>query len=899
MGKLSNLAKNGRSGNGVQAGGRDPKRLKAHEIRSIAAQSSDAALKDGELDVQAFLNARGFEIKALDESMRRTQTSKTSRAFQKVPFVMRRRAAAHNHKRVPKRLHKRARKEMEIDNTPTVNSKTRKPKTTRSRLRAETALRLGKLAEKKRRKALLKKGNDGKLDEQTIVTRMARPKLRRNTLNSPVVIEKKFRKRQIHKTWLPTHLWHTKRARMTDPKEPMWRFALPITPNQKCYRPAHRAYWEKGALAWDMSYMSTISLSGADKSIEHILRALGLDAERLWNEKGERWRDGAVHWSGNLSRKVNGSKKTIGPATVLWNPQLDPIPSDGGQKGVFKRLMIRTHPSIFFETFDELLRLAKGLTPRPCIEDLRYEIGSIDITGPSATEALLGVVKPYRSTGEANNPHVKKFEALAGLGGPSALPSGSLLAFSIMDPRLQYPPRAIKLPSSTDPTAHSSLMDLVASWHKDDQKMPYSLFDRDARFKASCLPSQKTINRRKSKKGPGALLEPIETDPEIPIILLASRTSNNTGTWTLMMPWKCISPSWYALMHYPLSSGGNPGFGGLNEIRQLAFEQSTPWFPGDHPATAAGMKWELDQRQARRKAWDRMPKGKRVNYQTIDLGFGRKGEVGEGWNCDYEGLLGLGVSDFPKGSVDVEMLEPNEDGKNTAQTTQSKLTTPSKHPLTQLVHLSKHAIKSYLVPNAVPPPPSSLATVKIVFLGRGVPDTGARIYRLPASASVSVSSQAEVRATDRSRTPYLPGGLPKNLREQWLASIPDTRGKTAAQPAKGGLKHNTSASINLEMRKRLLAQELTASPEDPTDSAIGGGLNGHLPCPDADDLVGFVTSGSFNLRAGRPEAIGCVSVDKVMEELKRAGGKADKGSRVCVVRNSGQSVGWIARWELV
>ncbi|KAI0130182.1 ribonucleases P/MRP protein subunit POP1-domain-containing protein [Xylariales sp. AK1849] len=877
---------------GSQAHSRDQRRFKPWETRTIAAQYSDAALKDGELDVQGFLNARGFEIKALDESMRRTRTSGHSRAFQQVPFTMRRRAAAHDYKRVPKRLHRKAQREMQIDNTPTVNAKTRKPKTTRARLRAETALRLGKLAERKRRQKLLKKGKEGKLNEQTIATRMARPKVKRNTLNQPAVMNPKFRKRQLHKTWLPTHLWHAKRARMTDPKEPLWRFAIPLTPTQKFYRPTHRAQWEKGALAWDMSYMSTIGLCGATKSVEHALRALGLTAESLWSQRGERWRSGAVHWNGSLRRKQDDILRTIGPATIFWNPESQLGTTEGAQEqGITRRLFLRLHPSIFLETFNELLRTTKGLTPRPYIEDLRYEIGSIDITGPSSTEALQGLLYPYHDKPETKEPHAQKFESLAGLSGPTTLPLGSLLAFSIMDPRLRYPPRRVNQPGTTDQVARSSLMQTVSTWHKDEDLAPYALFDRDARFRASRLPSQKSLNRRRGKKGPGALLELTEADPGIPIIMLAQRHSTTTGTWTLMMPWKCILPTWYGLTHYPLSSGGNPGFGGLNEIKQLAFEQGIPWFPGDFPASVAGMSWELEQRLVRKKAWDRMPNGKRVNYDTLDLGAGRKGEIGDGWSCDYETLLGLEPLVTSMEKPDAEMDDRGTEEGELVQKPEKQVTGNSKHPLTRLTQISKLALDAFFLPKATPLPPTALVTVKITFLSRGVPDPCARVYRLPATKPVLTSTPAEVPEEDPPLTKNT--GTPSNLGVQWLATLPK-KGK-AARP-NPGLKHNSAANIDLEARKRLLAQELT-TPYRP--SAKDGGINGHLPCPDAEDLIGFVTTGSFNLRNGRAEAIASLSAQKALEESRRYRNKTDAATRVCVVRNAGQNIGWIARWELV
>lgn len=874
---------------------KDARRAKLHSTRNIAAQHPDAALKDGELDVQAFLNARSFEIKAMDESMRRTKLSSTSRAFQKVPYPLRRRAAAHNHKRVPKRLQRRARWEMKEDNTPTVNSATRQASATRGRLRAQTARRLDLLARKTRKKKLLKKGC---LDPAMIEVRAARPKIRRNVLNDPPVLATKFRKRQLNKTWLPTHAWHTKRARMTPPKEPLWRFAVPVTTNEKRYRPTHRAHWEKGAIAWDMSYMSTISLCGTAKSVEHTLRALGMVAEWLWNEnpKGQRWRQGQIHWAATLSRPVGGESRPIGPATVIWNPEEQPGPTS--ETKTTRRLFIRVHPSAFLETFNELLRVVKGITPRPYIEDLRYEIGSIDVTGPQATEALYTVLKPYRDQSKGEEAHALAFESLAGLIAPAVLPSGTLMAYSVMDPRLRYPPRREDLSRAREEQA----VQAAAEWDGAAPTLPFALFDRDARFKASRLPSQKNLNQRGSKSAPGTYLEPTQIDPKIPVLLLALRGplhsgshSTSPGRWTLMLPWKCVPPIWHNLMHCPLSSGGNPKFGGLNEIRQISFEQGLPWFPGDFPATDAGLAWELQQRLDRKKAWDRMPKGKRANYETLDLGASRKGEVGEGWKCDYEALLQLSPTRANE-RADVEMADTANDAMPMEPRSQGE--NPPKHALGGLMHLSKAAFERCLTPKpkAELPPPGSVVTVRFQVLGRGVVDACARMYRLPVTQFTATSTHADVPATlPPSKEP---GKLPTDLREQWLAQIPK---KAEQSRPKRPPKFNSAADLDIETRKRLLAQELMAGQAAPypPPASTHDNINGHPLCPDAADLIGFVTTGSYNLRMGGASGIATISAEKALEEMQRYKRKDDAAARICVVRNAGQNVGWVAKWELV
>ncbi|KAK8102813.1 POPLD domain-containing protein [Apiospora sp. TS-2023a] len=863
VGSKKRPSENSSSGNankrpktGEQNGG--ARKSKIHTIRAIAAQYPDDALKDGELDMQAFINARSFEIKALDESMRRTATSQTSRAFQKVPFSLRRRAAAHNHKRVPKRLQKRARKEMVNDNTPTVSARTRKPASTRARLRAETAKRLGKLIERKRKKSLQK---HGELDPEIVQIRAARPKIRRNALNSPLVTEKKFKKRQLDKTWLPTHLWLAKRARMTKPKEPLWRFAIPLTPNAKSL--------------WHYKMRRTsLEISWLDGRL-----AMERQAERPRLEIGNK----PLEYDFDSEKGVD--PRTIGPATMIWNPEETNEATAETTKT--RRLFIRVHPSVFLETFNELLRLAKGVTPKPYVEDLRYEIGSIDVTGPSATEALSTVLKSYYSKPGLKEAHAAKFESLGGRVEPSSLPAGSLLAFSAMDPRLQHPPR--RLPTSKE---NGLGVETVAKWYQLYQSsQPFALFDRDSRYKASRLPSLKSLNKRRGKGGPGALLEPTQVDPKIPLILLSHRPpviqghSEGPGTWTVMLPWKCVLPVWYSLMHCPLSTGGNVMFGGVNELRQLAFEQRVPWFPCDIVGSDAGMVWELQQRQERKSAWDRMPKGKRVNYDTLDLGAGRKGEIGSGWSCDFETLLGM----QPQTGLEVEDVTMADVGDETADatTTQSK----GSHPLQQVKHVTKAELQSYRASKAEQLPPFSVVTVRVSFLSRGTPDTCARIYRLPKEQPAS--TQAEVPATEPPAKRSSNSKLPADIRKQWLAQIPQNSPATRQGKPKKPPKFNVSSEMNPETRKRLLAQELLKQPPTscPPVAPTQDTINGHPLCPDAEDLIGFVTAGSYHLRTGQSEGIATISAAEAVQHKT--------GEGLCVVRNVGQNVGWIARWKLV
>ncbi|RKF63747.1 Ribonucleases P/MRP protein subunit pop1 [Erysiphe neolycopersici] len=915
-----------------------PKTAKKYEkkidARSIATQSSEAALKNGQLDVEAFLRSREFEIKALQDGMQKAKKNLSKRALQKVPRAMRRRTASHNVKRLPRKLQKRAAKEMKFENTPTINANKRKPRTSRGRLRTETAKKLCLLSAKNK---IISRDNDGK--NKNISTRLPRPKIRRNQLNQAPILKSKFRKRQITKNWLPTHIWHAKRAKMTEPNNPLWRFAIPITPTEKSYRPTHRAGGLRGAIAWDMSYISTICLEGSELSLEIFLKKIGVTEKWLWEEKGLKWRNGKRSWTGWLSRVVKDKSIFLCPSLILWCPLIhdpkkvettnttttsdvntdtttttavattdaatDTTTASSTTKRRFpkkptRRVFLRIHPSAFLETWTELLRLSKLQRPAVRIQDLRFEIGSIDITGPGSTESLLGILHPYSQIGIDIEKHAETFNSLSRLTNPATLPHDAMLSFSIMDPRLRYPPRTIKIPAANDEENIKFLQSLT-EWPVDNFTGASSIFDQETRFRATHLPSQKSINRRKGLAPPGTYPPTEKNDPPIPIVLLASRIDKSTssqGTWTILAPWKCILPLWYGLVHYPLSTGGNPRFGGLQELQQIHFEHGSPCFPMDYLGTSSGFSWEIQERLKKKSEWDKKPKGKRIEWSSLDLGNGRIGEVGRGWSCDFEYLL------QPKKSKDKEENSNNE----------------GKEKIDGLPFLdflqSSDLNKALLSKSLAPPSSNTVSTVRIKLVGRGVARYAARIYRLPRAELSSDSPNTDSTIT---------------IRDQWLSLLPannktsnsSSRKYTGAKSAKrqiGRIPVNTP----LPHRVRLLAQSLLQQPPSlfPNDAEHDKLRRKNDPfdhplIPNVEDLIGFVTTGEYCLVDGKATAIGNILACKVLDDfypnhfnLKQSNPPektrscksfknfvANKYARLCIVRNSGEAIGRLAFWE--
>lgn len=85
---------------------------KIRDARNLASQTSSKAFKNGELDVDKFVKSREYEIRALEQGLARSKKALTKRAFQQVPYQLRRRTASHNVKRIPKKLRERGKREV-------------------------------------------------------------------------------------------------------------------------------------------------------------------------------------------------------------------------------------------------------------------------------------------------------------------------------------------------------------------------------------------------------------------------------------------------------------------------------------------------------------------------------------------------------------------------------------------------------------------------------------------------------------------------------------------------------------------------------------------------------------------------------------------------------------------
>lgn len=561
-------------------GSNDSKSLKRSKIkraRDILAQRPDAAITGSSMDVPRFVEARKFEIEQLEKAMLKSKLTGRKRAFQLIPRGLRRRTASHNVKRVPTRLRNRAKQEMEADNTPPIKKQKLKghervvQESTHRKLQRESA------------------GRPLKPQDHVGI----------NCLAKPPKSKPKFVKRQRDKVWLPTHVWHSKRAHMVN----RWGFSVVDRPSEKSYRATHRAHTVSGAIAWDTSYFGTMMLSGDVDLISKILcRFMSPLACSTVVMTGSRC------WEGMC---MDG-EQSLGPGLVYWNS------TDNNNKDVQRNVLIRLHPAIYEQVFSLFLTEAAQL--RVECHDLRYALGSIDLLGSKSINAFQMILHPDESLDST-----KTWKSLSGTANSTSLRSNLAITMDVADPRLFS---TDKLPKAST----TEISNITLEWPKYMASKSKLL---SAQSRQSSYDSQ--LSLKELNRGKGAELRGEENPYKaqynrysIPIILLKR---GDGESWTLLLPWGWVLPFWHCLVHIH-----HIRIGGLQQQHQLAFERGLPYFPVDYPNTVAGIAYETERRSTFQRVWERKPPAKRVTFEAVDTVDNTRGELGNPFGCDWEYL---------------------------------------------------------------------------------------------------------------------------------------------------------------------------------------------------------------------------------------------------------------------
>lgn len=188
----------------------------------------------------------------------------------------------------------------------------------------------------------------------------------------------------------------------------------------------------------DTSYFGIIELHGARQELIRVLQRIASGAFA-----GAKYESGAKVARVDVYRVDAYPLSLIGPAEIIWQG------AEMTQAGKDERTVwVRLHPAMFDQVWQEL----KIASAQPVaggsssshnvaaplhIRDLRGEVDSFELTGPTAGRVLRRVLRVCHD----EDPEKRGFfEALGHMQSAGALPEGLVAGFKVYDPRLQCVP---------------------------------------------------------------------------------------------------------------------------------------------------------------------------------------------------------------------------------------------------------------------------------------------------------------------------------------------------------------------------------------------------------------------------------------------------------------------------
>ncbi|KAK7204206.1 ribonucleases P/MRP protein subunit POP1-domain-containing protein [Myxozyma melibiosi] len=823
------------------------KAFKTANARTIISENINNHLVNGRLNVVNFVESRQYEINQLTSAIAKSKKQQKQQAFQSVPNFLRRRAASHHVKRLPKRLHARARAELESASEPQKPKSRRHP--SKFYIRRATALKLARIYKSTRKPVRIRRRRD-------------RASVGTNTFASTrPVADLKFKRRQKNKTWLPTHLWHAKRAHMVT----KYGFSIPAHPNDKCFRTIYRKAESStagGGVVFDSSYYSTLVLAGGTDSIQKLLYFLTGD-NTTCHRLGYTYEGPIYAQAPTEDDKFENFKHD----TSLAADHLLGYAHMTSYSLVEDRLqssfaVLRVHPAIFTRVWTFLLacvhdhdkwvpkknasKTYPGKKPEKIeLRDYRFAVGSIDLFGRDSLQLLKYVL---RTPHDYNKDVVKAVEAMIRTGDPRRLPFRSYIAFDVLDPRTWFTPASVAKGSHSDPAQGSEEKYEYAAEYME--QLPLDLFTDVFRIDVVSDTASKLFNfadgkrflhapvehRRVARarafeqdrrdKHPDSELEVIAKYSRKPVIYVQSYNdrgdvhkweqkkaktagepgkeqvpeeqatiplllhSRADGGVTLLMPW-----NWVDVFFKELVRPAQTMFGGLDQMKQIMHERGRPFFPDDFPGTPEGRAAEAEYAAERERVWKAKPRSKRIKYSSLKLKNGdKKGEIGNPFACDWGYLMNMCATSSE--DIPWRMVEP---------VLMRKLIRKGEAPEDKFSR--------------------ALLTVRVVMVGRGTPGATARVY-----------------------------AIPPHEREKWMRFKIDRKYQPKAED--------------------------------------------YPPCPRHQFLLGFLTSGGFDLKQGKGTGIGSFSfahTERYFEINKKNGLYRD---RYCLVREVGERQARLAVWSV-
>lgn len=752
---------------------KERKKQRIAEARTISTQSGQASAVTtnslsglpGAIDVEKFVEARAFEISAMQSARKNVEDSATHRVWQTLPRFLRRRAASHDVRRVPVRLRQKAKAEMD-----------------------------------------------------PVKKRKLNRKISRAGMSKKIAKTQQFLKRQRDKTWLETHIWHAKRMHMKN----LWGYRLAETPTEKAHRPSHRAAVHASILH-DASYFGTISISGKQPVLEKLLNGC-CDCQGA-KPSAVRYSLGSRIQETHLYKWHSYPLDLIAPIIIIWRPlstdNTSPNHTDAEKTGlsnhkkpspkmkkdkatppsipigksdpsIKRTLWIRVHPSAWSEvwvtlkeacsnTLEEFRKEQKGNTekdlesemPEESIElvDLRSRINCFEIIGPKSSQVLRGVLTADH---EERTTFHEFWSQLRNVQTPGAVPRGMVVGLQVIDPRLGFPPKNAKALVTKDKDKDKDITNTsqshVFSSYPNVSLAQSKLWDEVQRDDGPLRPrfrKKELDDRRRQNLVPGTRLKPEKKDDRIPLLLvqrsIGSSASSNTplsrsspGELAHIHGWSLFFPAHWSMAFLNSLTYTGTRVGGLRERRTQVFESGSLDFPFDYPSTPAYEREALLSAQAERETWERKPPAKRVEWESVG--------TRSPWKADWEAVLGFAsVSDG-----DPDLLETQRGAEDMTMPLKEKMwfmrgtdvgeliyaIADSSDPGSALLHRLNEFRNKRCLPvlqnnSSDTLFKSALVPIKLNICGRGAPNDLAAIYDVdPVEADYIRSILAKKREGD-------------------------------------------------------------------------------------------------------------------------------------------------------
>ncbi|CAO3590230.1 unnamed protein product [Absidia cylindrospora] len=425
----------------------------------------------------------------------------------------------------------------------------------------------------------------------------------------PKSIKDEYLRRQRNKKWLETHIWHTKRMKMMD----IWGYRLALHPNVKAERPCYRAFSHL-SLLHDASYYGCLEWKGNLQSIVSILDQFtdpfmpSVGSVRY--TKGQRIGHGLLYHC--------YPTRFFCPVTFLW--RYHEMQQDQSQ------LWMWIHPSAFP---DVLSHFQNVVNDKQDIEllDLRNELVRFDFTGPRSTALLQSILDPVNE----NSDNGRIWRDLSQLRSSSSLPCGSVLGFTVKDPRLTFPQKVPPRTNTVDLSHTSRIQDLCANWPSSaaltdiwDRHLCDSIHSNRPSDHSLLLRRQDLQKHQPATTSP-TRLPFTQSDSCIPILLVqrgspsSVQSSLNSNMKEFSEGWSLILPRGWGMAFWKSFIFAGARTSGVRDIRAMHFETGLASFPYDYPGTSGWEYLRQSYKQQATQVWEKRPPAKRTNYDILGV----------------------------------------------------------------------------------------------------------------------------------------------------------------------------------------------------------------------------------------------------------------------------------------